>query len=387
MQEDTGAGGDTVCPAYRPVSLSVYLSLSRPPGSRVSLGVLSLWSQQPGYEGGQSPVLHERSSETQAMLADGDGLREREREPTLERARSAAPITRLQQNRRAVTGDTGAERLFLCCTDGSRQLVFRFAGELCPGSAEGSQVRCWTRCLDLGSVVLTVLFHALPPLEAKWHMPSTKILNSLKERGKDSPNRLARQGGDKNSSHSSSNTLSSSASSSNSDEKHFGSGDLMDPELLGLTYIKGASTDSGIDTAPCCAPPQAPGVAATSVARIVLQGRGPVEQGHAWAPEHPENSGADEEHSKLYLPQSYAAALAVGHTATDGSVGDLSEISSHSRCVCVGAVQSDVSCAVQSDVSSDVSVDEGFGSVELNVSCSGRRLAGRAEVTSLSSLK
>ncbi|XP_036429497.1 signal-induced proliferation-associated 1-like protein 2 [Colossoma macropomum] len=211
------------------------------------------WSQQPGYEGCQSPVLHERSSETQGMLGDGDGLRERE--PTLERARSA---------------------------------------------------------------------------EAKWHMPSTKILNSLKERGKDSPNKLTR-GGDKNSSHSSSNTLSSSASSSNSDEKHFGSGDLMDPEMLGLTYIKGASTDSGIDTAPCCAPPPPPGVASAGVARMVLQGRGAVEQGHSWTPEHPEDGGADEEHAKLYLPQSYAAALAVGHAATDSSVGDLSEIPTHSR--------------------------------------------------------
>ncbi|KAL6487659.1 hypothetical protein MHYP_G00042850 [Metynnis hypsauchen] len=202
------------------------------------------WSQQPGYEGCQSPVLHERSSEMQGMLGDGDGLRERE--PTLERARSA---------------------------------------------------------------------------EAKWHMPSTKILNSLKERGKDSPNKLTR-GGDKNSSHSSSNTLSSSASSSNSDEKHFGSGDLMDPEMLGLTYIKGASTDSGIDTAPCCAPPPPPGLATAGVARMMLQGRGAVEQGHSWTPEHPEDAGADEEHAKLYLPQGYAA--------TDSSVGDLSEISSHS---------------------------------------------------------
>ncbi|CAG05194.1 unnamed protein product, partial [Tetraodon nigroviridis] len=68
--------------------------------------------------------------------------------------------------------------------------------------------------------------------------------------------------GDKNSSHSSSNTLSSNASS-NSDDKHFGSGDLMDPEMLGLTYIKGASTDSGIDTNPC----MAPGV------RVLMQGR------------------------------------------------------------------------------------------------------------------
>ncbi|KTG05905.1 hypothetical protein cypCar_00045187, partial [Cyprinus carpio] len=140
----------------------------------------------------QSPVLHERSAEAQGMLGDREMLRERE--PTLERTRSA-----------------GAIHTFT--------LIF-------PSSEE-----------------------------AKWHVPSTKILNSLKERGKDSPNKLTRQGGDKNSSHSSSNTLSSNASSSNSDEKHFGSGDLMDPEMLGLTYIKGASTDSGIDTAPCSMTP------------------------------------------------------------------------------------------------------------------------------------
>ncbi|XP_051773813.1 signal-induced proliferation-associated 1-like protein 2 [Ctenopharyngodon idella] len=209
------------------------------------------WNQQPGYDGCQSPVLHERSAEAQGMLGDGEMLRERE--PTLERTRSA---------------------------------------------------------------------------EAKWHVPSTKILNSLKERGKDSPNKLTRQGGDKNSSHSSSNTLSSNASSSNSDEKHFGSGDLMDPEMLGLTYIKGASTDSGIDTAPCS---MNPGVANASVGRVVLQGRGASDPGHPWTPELTEEGSMEEEdHGRLYLPQSYAAALATGHTPADGSIGELSEISSHS---------------------------------------------------------
>ncbi|XP_067241733.1 signal-induced proliferation-associated 1-like protein 2 isoform X2 [Chanodichthys erythropterus] len=207
------------------------------------------WNQQPGYDGCQSPVLHERSAEAQGMLGDGEMLRERE--PTLERTRSA---------------------------------------------------------------------------EAKWHVPSTKILNSLKERGKDSPNKLTR-GGDKNSSHSSSNTLSSNASSSNSDEKHFGSGDLMDPEMLGLTYIKGASTDSGIDTAPCS---MTPGVANASVARVVLQGRGASDPGHPWTPELTEEGSMEEDHGRLYLPQSYAAAMAAGHTPADGSIGDLSEISSHS---------------------------------------------------------
>ncbi|XP_036402792.1 signal-induced proliferation-associated 1-like protein 2 [Megalops cyprinoides] len=165
--------------------------------------------------------------------------------------------------------------------------------------------------------------------EAKWHIPSTKILNSLKERGpqreggKDSPSKLSRIGG---SSHSSSNTLSSNASST-SDDKHFGSGDLMDPEMLGLTYIKGASTDSGIDTAPCMPPPPLPGVPGVAGSRAGLQGRGEALQ---WAAEHPDDGGGPkEEQAKLYLPQGYASAIAAGHIA-EGSIGDLSEISSHS---------------------------------------------------------
>ncbi|XP_036380751.1 signal-induced proliferation-associated 1-like protein 2 [Megalops cyprinoides] len=212
----------------------------------------SPWGQQAGYEGCQSPVLHDRSGEGLGGHVDGEGLRERE--PTLERTRSA---------------------------------------------------------------------------EAKWHLPSTKILNALKERGggKDSPNKLPRTG-DKScpshcSSHSSSNTLSSNASS-NSDDKHFGSGDLMDPEMLGLTYIKGASTDSGIDTAPCMPPPPLPGVAGS---RVLLQGRG--EQVLQWAAEHPEDMGPEEDQAKLYLPQGYISAIAGSHV-TEGSIGDLSEISSHS---------------------------------------------------------
>ncbi|KAJ3609856.1 hypothetical protein NHX12_021950 [Muraenolepis orangiensis] len=186
------------------------------------------WSQQAGYDGCPSPVLHEHSGD----IAGGDGGRERE--PTLERTRSA---------------------------------------------------------------------------EAKWHIPSTKILNSLKHRegAKDSPNKLSR-----NSSHSSSNTLSSNTSS-NSDEKHFGSGDLMDPEMLGLTYIKGASTDSGIDTNPCIPPG----------GRLLPQGRA-GEQAHPWPSEHAEDAASEDDHGKLYLPQGYASAI------MEGSIGDLSEISSHS---------------------------------------------------------
>uniref|UniRef100_A0AAQ4QP90 Signal induced proliferation associated 1 like 2 n=1 Tax=Gasterosteus aculeatus aculeatus TaxID=481459 RepID=A0AAQ4QP90_GASAC len=105
------------------------------------------------------------------------------------------------------------------------------------------------------------------------------------------------QAGDKNSSHSSSNTLSSNASS-NSDDKHFGSGDLMDPEMLGLTYIKGASTDSGIDTNPCVAPG----------ARVLMQGRA-GEPGHPWVSEHHEEGGSEEDQGKHYLPQGYACAI------------------------------------------------------------------------------
>ncbi|KAB5581978.1 hypothetical protein PHYPO_G00181860 [Pangasianodon hypophthalmus] len=160
--------------------------------------------------------------------------------------------------------------------------------------------------------------------EAKWHTPSTKILNSLNERGKESPNKLAR-GGDKTPSHSSSNTLSSSTSS-NSDEKHFGSGELMDPEFLGLTYIKGASTDSGIDTTPCCAPVPPTGDPLAAMAHLVLQRQAAVDRGHIWTQEHPENR--DKKPVQLHLPQSYTMTR---HTGMDSSMTDLTEISSHSR--------------------------------------------------------
>ncbi|XP_064780610.1 signal-induced proliferation-associated 1-like protein 2 isoform X1 [Oncorhynchus masou masou] len=151
--------------------------------------------------------------------------------------------------------------------------------------------------------------------EAKWHIPSTKILNSRKQRdgGKESPNKQNR-GGEKTSSHSSCNTLSSNASSNNSDDKQFGSGDLMDPEILGLTYIKGASTDSGIDTNPCMGPG----------GRLLLQGGCGGEGGHT------KDGCEGEDHGKLYLPQGYASAIMSGHV-TEGSIGDLSEISSHSH--------------------------------------------------------
>ncbi|XP_058880364.1 signal-induced proliferation-associated 1-like protein 2 isoform X5 [Acipenser ruthenus] len=219
-------------------------------------GGSSSWAQQAGYEGCQSPVLHDHPGDPSGTLADGDGPRERE--GTLERTRST---------------------------------------------------------------------------DAKWHIPSTKILNSLKDKGlqketsgKDSPNKFSHNG-DRNSSHSSSNTLSSNASS-NSDDKHFGSGDLMDPEMLGLTYIKGASTDSGIDTAPCIPPS---GMAAMHLAGSRAAQHSRAEQMIQWA-DHQEDAGPEEEQAKLFSIQSYAsaiAAIAASH-ATEGSIGDLSEISPHS---------------------------------------------------------
>ncbi|KAK9411782.1 signal-induced proliferation-associated 1-like 2 [Crotalus adamanteus] len=165
------------------------------------------------------------------------------------------------------------------------------------------------------------------PNEMKWHAPSTKVLSSYKDRalqkennGKDSPNKFSHIGDKNCSSHSSSNTLSSNTSS-NSDDKHFGSEDLMDSDLLGLTYIKGASTDSGIDTAPCMpAPMLAP--LHISGSRSGLHGR--TDQ---WA-ESSETPGADDE-MKVYAVHSYASAISSSHIG-DGSMGDLSELSSHS---------------------------------------------------------
>ncbi|XP_043107963.1 signal-induced proliferation-associated 1-like protein 2 [Puntigrus tetrazona] len=168
--------------------------------------------------------------------------------------------------------------------------------------------------------------------EAKWHIPSTKILNrGLQRQGpKESPGKFPRTG-EKSchshcSSHSSNNTLSSNASSG-SDEKHFGSGDPMDPESLGLTYIKGASTDSGIDTAPCMPPPP-PALPLTGVGppRMVMRD-GRVETGLPWPLEYHEDGETDEGRAKMFLSQGYVAATPTGHT-TDGSTGDLSEISS-----------------------------------------------------------
>lgn len=121
------------------------------------------------------------------------------------------------------------------------------------------------------------------------------------------------------SSQSSSTTLSSNASGS-SEDKHFGSGDLMDPELLGLAYAKGASTDSGIDTAPCLGPAH------------LLGGRALVHsRAEPWA-DAGELAGPDDEPAKLYAAHGYAPALAASGPS-HGSLGDLSESSSHSRWV------------------------------------------------------
>ncbi|XP_026902792.1 signal-induced proliferation-associated 1-like protein 2 isoform X1 [Acinonyx jubatus] len=165
-------------------------------------------------------------------------------------------------------------------------------------------------------------------LETKWHGPPSKVLSSYKERAlqkdsscKDSPNKLSHIGDKSCSSHSSSNTLSSNTSS-NSDDKHFGSGDLMDPELLGLTYIKGASTDSGIDTAPCM-PAAVLGPVHLAGGRAVIHSR--AEQ---WG-DPADLPGPDGEAAKMYAVHGYAPPISAG-SAADGSVGDLSEISSHS---------------------------------------------------------
>ncbi|XP_045715520.1 signal-induced proliferation-associated 1-like protein 2 isoform X1 [Phyllostomus hastatus] len=164
--------------------------------------------------------------------------------------------------------------------------------------------------------------------ETKWHGPPSKVLSSYKERGlqkdgacKDSPNKLSHIGDKSCSSHSSSNTLSSNTSS-NSDDKHFGSGDLMDPELLGLTYLKGASTDSGIDTAPCM-PAAGLGPVHLAGSRSLVHSR--AEQ---WA-DSADISGPEDEQAKIYAVHGYAPTGCASGPA-GGSLGDLSEISSHS---------------------------------------------------------
>ncbi|XP_047376197.1 signal-induced proliferation-associated 1-like protein 2 isoform X1 [Sciurus carolinensis] len=164
--------------------------------------------------------------------------------------------------------------------------------------------------------------------ETKWHGPPSKVLGSYKERAlqkegscRDSPSQLSHVGDKSCSSHSSSNTLSSNTSGS-SDDKHFGSGDLMDPELLGLTYIKGASTDSGIDTAPC--------MPATILGPVHLTGSRSLIHGRAeqWA-DAADTPGPEDEQAAMYAVHAYASAISAG-SAAEGSLGDLSETSSRS---------------------------------------------------------
>ncbi|XP_072516382.1 signal-induced proliferation-associated 1-like protein 2 isoform X3 [Salminus brasiliensis] len=175
-------------------------------------------------------------------------------------------------------------------------------------------------------------------VEAKWHVPSTKILNrsfqrqEVKDLSKNVSKTQEKSCSSHCSSHSSSNTLSSNTSGS-SDDKRFGSGDLMDPESLGLTYIKGASTDSGIDTTPCvlAAPPSMPFPEENCVGMVPRNGGG--QMGLPWAQENQEEEEKDEDREKIFM-QGYVSATSAGH-ATGGSTGNLSEISSlssGSRC-------------------------------------------------------
>ncbi|XP_053314461.1 signal-induced proliferation-associated 1-like protein 2 isoform X2 [Spea bombifrons] len=169
---------------------------------------------------------------------------------------------------------------------------------------------------------------AMKHSEAQWHVSSAKIRSSYKERGlqkessmKISPNKHSHIADKSCSSHSSSNTLSSNASS-NSDEKPFGSGDIIDPELLGLTYIKGASTDSGIDTAPCSIPSQGIDQSHLLGRRSVTHSR--TEQMLQW------NNSSDvsmpgDGHANVYSVHNYSPS-----NAAEGSIGNLSELSSHS---------------------------------------------------------
>lgn len=97
----------------------------------------------------------------------------------------------------------------------------------------------------------------------------------------------------------------------------------MDPELMGLTYMKGASTDSGIDTAPC--------MPATLLGPVHLAGSRSLIHSRAeqWT-DGAEVSGPDDDPAKMYAVHGYASTISTSGAA-DGSMGDLSEISSHSR--------------------------------------------------------
>jgi signal-induced proliferation-associated 1 like protein 2 len=85
----------------------------------------------------------------------------------------------------------------------------------------------------------------------------------------------------------------------------------MDPQELGLTYIQGASTDSGIDTPPVATPPT-PQLSVGEEEGRCLEGYCKVA-----APDR-------------VVAQGVAQATASGHPR-DGSLGNLSESSSQSR--------------------------------------------------------
>ncbi|XP_067875009.1 signal-induced proliferation-associated 1-like protein 3 isoform X2 [Heterodontus francisci] len=113
--------------------------------------------------------------------------------------------------------------------------------------------------------------------EPLWHVPITSKVysasgNNINKRlprqelaGKDSPNRHSK--GDAHySSQSSSNTLSSNASSSHSDERWFDNMEHMEVDLE--ASVKGASSDSGIDTTLHASSPFASATAAAKSARL-----------------------------------------------------------------------------------------------------------------------
>ncbi|XP_062919594.1 signal-induced proliferation-associated 1-like protein 3 isoform X2 [Mobula hypostoma] len=114
--------------------------------------------------------------------------------------------------------------------------------------------------------------------EALWHLPTMSMVysnsgnNAFKRlprqelAGKDSPNRHAKSDAHY-SSQSSSNTLSSNASSSHSDERWFDNVEHMEVDLE--ASVKGASSDSGIDTTLYTPSPFAAATAVAKPARTV----------------------------------------------------------------------------------------------------------------------
>ena len=90
-------------------------------------------------------------------------------------------------------------------------------------------------------------------------------------------------------------------------------------------------SDSGIDTTPCMpAPPPLP-LTIPDVDPVEIVPRSDRGQtGFPWALEYQEEEEREGHREKMLLTQGHVSASAVGH-ATDGSTGNLSEISSLSR--------------------------------------------------------